>query len=149
MRDERVGTAERTEVVDALNRAMDEGHLALDEYDRRIAAVGTATYTSELLAQVGDLPPRFGWAPRGRAATPAPPARPGYARAALILGAASMPLSMCLVGWVFGILAIHYGRRAGATGSAAALIGKVFGVVGVVLSIGAGAAVFSTLRHSP
>ena len=63
MRDQRVSTAERTEVLALLSRAVDEGHLPLDQYDGRVVAVGTATYTSQLLVPLSDLPPGYAWLP--------------------------------------------------------------------------------------
>jgi hypothetical protein len=139
---ERVRKAQRAEVIDLLNRALDDGRLPLDEYDRRIAAVGTATYGLELYSQLRDLPEGNSWHPHP-AAPPAVP-RPGerYEATAVILGLLSLPLSVCLIGWIFGILAILYSRRGSrAKGLSAALIGRVLGIVGIVLSIGAGIAV--------
>jgi hypothetical protein len=147
MPDVRVGNAQRTEVIDLLSRALDEGGLPLDEYDRRVAAVGTAVYAAELTAQLEGLPARFGWSPH---AFP-PPVVPHPARSsggtALILGILSLPLSMCLVGWIFGILAIHYSRRGPARGFGPAMIGRVFGILGILLSLGAGLAVLFALKH--
>ena len=145
--DERVGNAQRAEVIDLLTRALEGDSFDLAEYDRRVAAVGVATYASELHAQVGDLPPEYGWRPHA----PAPPVtpRPGGTRgtAALVLGILSLPFSMCLVGWIFGILAILYSRRA-AKGVGPALFGRVFGIIGIVLSVGAGIAVLLAAQRS-
>jgi len=133
MRDERVAATERTEVLALLNRAVDEGHLAPDEYHDRVVAVGTATYTSQLLVPLGDLPPEYAWLPPAAAA----PTRPA-GRAALVFGVLSLPTSFCVVGGVLGVIAIVLSlrgeRRAGMN---AALIGRVFGIVGVALSAGA------------
>jgi hypothetical protein len=153
MPDVRVDNAQRSEVLDLLTRALDDRSLPLDEYDRRVAAVGTATYTSELFAQVNDLPPEYVWQPHP-AAGPVAAARAvqAYGRTALILGIVALPLSMCLVGWIFGILAIVYSRRgrtgSGATGFGAALIGRVFGIVSILLSLAAAFAVWFALHHS-
>jgi hypothetical protein len=146
VRDERVATAERSEVIALLGRALDEGHLAVDEHDARVAAVGSATYTSDLLAQLHDLPPEFAWLPPAAVA----PARPtGSGRAALILGLLSVPLSFCVVGGILGIVAIVLSlrgeRRPGFTPT---LVGRVFGIVGVVLSLGALFALIYAMTHS-
>jgi uncharacterized protein DUF1707 len=149
MSDVRVGNAQRTEVIDLLSRALDEGGLPLDEYDRRVAAVGTATYVSQLTAQLGDLPAGFGWSPHAFPPPVTPHPARSYGTTALVLGIVSLPLSMCLVGWIFGILAVVYSRRgAGARGFGAAMIGRVFGIVGILLSLGAGLAVLFALNKA-
>jgi hypothetical protein len=147
MSDVRVGNAQRTEVIDRLGRALREGGLPLDEYDRRIVAVGCATYASELAAQLADLPPAFAWSPHALPPPVAPRPVRSYPRTALILGIASLPLSMCLVGWIFGVLAILYSRRGPARGFGPAMIGRVFGIVGITLSLGAGLALWYALDH--
>ena len=146
MRDERVTTAERSEVIALLGRALDDGHLAVDEHDSRVVAVGTATYTSDLLRTLADLPPRYAWLPPAAVA----PARPtGSGRAALIVGLLSVPASFCIVGGILGVVAIvlslRGGRRPGLT---PALVGRVFGIVGVVLSLGAAFALVYALNNS-
>lgn len=148
MPSERVDNAQRAEVIDLLTRALAEDGLPLDEYDRRVVAVGTATYAEQLRAQLQDLPPEYGWRPHAAAPPVVPRPAKAYGRTALILGVVSLPLSICLVGWIFGILAILYGRRGGAKGGSSALIGRVFGIVGILLSIGAGFAVLFTLRQT-
>jgi hypothetical protein len=146
VRDERVGSAQRTEVIDRLNRALDDGVLALGDYDVRVAAVGTATYLSDLLAPLRDLPPEYGWQPHPVAAPPpGPPAAavPRSGKAALIFGIASLPLSICFVGGLLGIVAVVLSLRGGRgqPGFSAALLGRMFGIVGILLSIGATVAV--------
>ncbi len=135
MRDERVVTADRAEVIAVLGRALDDGRLTLDEHDARVAAVGSATYTSELRGQLRDLPPEYAWRPPATVA-PAPPA--GSGRAALIAGLLSLPTSICIVGGILGavaiVLSLRGERRRGLT---AALLGRILGIVGVVLSLGA------------
>src|SRR5690349_19666733 len=96
MRDERIGTVHRTQVIDLLNQALAEGRLSETAYDSRVVAVSTATYASDLQAQVQDLPPGLQWDPRN-AAPPEPPDR-NAGRGALILGLFAVPLSFCLIG---------------------------------------------------
>jgi hypothetical protein len=136
MKDERIGTVHRTQVIDQLSTAFGEGLLTTEQYDSRVVAVSTATYASDLLATVQDLPPRLQWDPRN-AAPPTPPNR-NAGRTALILGVVSVPLSFCLLGWILGIAAIVMSTRGrGAAGVGPALIGRVLGIISVVLSIGA------------
>jgi hypothetical protein len=99
------------------------------------------------MAQVQDLPPRLQWDPRN-AAPPTPPNR-NAGRTALILGVIGVPLSFCLLGWIFGIAAIVMSTRGrGAHGVGPALIGRVLGIISVVLSIGAVAALVFALNSS-
>jgi hypothetical protein len=136
VRDERVSVAERSEVIARLTTALDEGRLDLAGYDARIAAVGAATYASELAAQLSDLPPEYAWRPPA-AAVPAAAGR-GYGRAALILGILSLPTAFCVAGGVLGIVAVVLSFRGDRPrGFGPALYGRVFGIVGVVLSLGA------------
>ena len=122
-----------------------EGHLPESGYDARIVGVSTATYASDLLAQVQDLPPRLQWDPRN-AAPPTPPDR-NAGRGALILGLFSVPLSFCLIGGLLGIVAIVLSTRGrGAHGVGPALIGRVLGILSVVLSVGAVAALIFAAR---
>ena len=145
MKDERIGTVHRTQVIDLLNQALTEGRLPEADYDSRIVAVSTATYASDLLAQVQDLPPRLQWDPRN-AAPPAPPDR-NAGRGALILGLMSVPLSFCLIGGILGIAAIVLSTRgSGAHGVGPALIGRVLGILSVVLSVGAVVALIFAAR---
>jgi hypothetical protein len=97
-----------------------------------VARVGTATYASELTDQVADLPPPYTWI--------LPPPPPASGRVALILGIASVPLSICGIGAVLGILAVFASRGGTRGGVSPALIGRVFGILGIALSIGAVAA---------
>ncbi|WP_082772130.1 DUF1707 domain-containing protein [Actinoplanes sp. TFC3] len=136
MKDERIGTVHRTQVIELLNRALAEGTLAEPDYDTRVVAVSTATYASDLLGQVQDLPPRLQWDPRN-AAPPTPPDA-GAGRTALILGILSVPFSFCLIGGVLGIVAIVLSFRTnGAHTVGPALIGRVLGIISVVLTAGA------------
>ena len=150
MRDERVGNSQRTEVIGLLGQALDDGTLALGDYDGRIVAVGISTHTCDLLAQLRDLPPEYGWQPHPAAEPPvspplgATPPRPD--RAALILGMASLPLSVCFVGGVLGMIAVGLSLR-NRPASRAALTGRVLGGIGILLSIGVAAALLLTARR--
>ncbi|GAA2509022.1 DUF1707 SHOCT-like domain-containing protein [Winogradskya humida] len=142
MRDERIGTVHRTQVIDLLNQALAEGTLPEPEYDNRVVAVSSATYASDLLGQVQDLPPRLQWDPRN-AAPPTPPDK-NAGRSALVLGILAIPFSFCLLGGLLGIAAIVLSARTGGThGVGPALIGRVLGIVSIVLTIGAAAALLS------
>ncbi|WP_306205127.1 DUF1707 SHOCT-like domain-containing protein [Actinoplanes sp. RD1] len=148
MKDERIGTVHRTQVIDLLNQALAEGQLPEPEYDSRIVAVSTATYASDLLEQVQDLPPRLQWDPRN-AAPPTPPSR-NAGRAALALGILSVPSSVCLLGGVLGVVAVVLSFRGrGAHGVGPALIGRALGIIGVALSVAAGIALAATLHQAP
>lgn len=145
MKDERIGTVHRTQVIDLLNQALTEGRLREPDYDGRIVAVSTATYASDLLAQVQDLPPRLQWDPRN-AAPPEPPDR-NAGRGALVLGIMAVPLSFCLIGGILGIVAIVLSTRgSGAHGVGPALIGRVLGILSVVLTVGAVVALIVAAR---
>ncbi|MFG1604416.1 DUF1707 domain-containing protein [Actinoplanes sp. NPDC049265] len=138
MRDERVTGAERSEVLAVLTRALDQGDLAMSDYDGRVAAVGSATYTSELLAPLADLPPEYAWLPSTAVAPPAAPPVTGAGRGALILGILSLPTSFCVVGGILGAIAIFLSLRGERRrGFSPALLGRVFGIVGVALSVAA------------
>jgi hypothetical protein len=150
MKDERIGTVHRTQVIDRLGQALGEGLLTTEQHDGRVVSVSTATYASDLLAQVQDLPPRLQWDPRN-AAPPTPPNR-NAGKAALVLGVIGVLLSFCLLGWIPGIAAIVVSTRGrGAHGVGPALIGRVLGIISVVLSIGAAVALVVALnsRTSP
>ena len=136
---QRVDTTDRTEVIGLLNRALDEGRIPLEDYDQRVARVGAATYASELLDQLRDLPPEFAWFPRTTVATPTIARRPAAAgRAALVFGILALPTSFCVVGGILGIIAVVLSLRGERRpGLSPALIGRVFGIVGIVLAVGA------------
>jgi Domain of unknown function (DUF1707) len=145
MRDARVASDDRTEVIGLLNRALEQGDLPIGDYDHRIVAVGGATYASELLAQLRDLPPEYAWLPPAAVAPPAATGRTG--RGALILGLLSLPTSFCIFGGLLGVIAVVLSLRGDRTpGLSANLLGRVFGIVGVVMSIGAAAALVIFMR---
>ena len=145
MTDERVGTAQRNHVLELLGRALAEGYLALDEYDERIVAASGARVRSELMAPLHDLPAQFQWDPRmltGRAPARQPEATTEanvrtLATLALVLGIMSLPLSFCLVGWIFGgaavIVSFPGSRRPGTRSQA--VVGRVLGLMGILLSL--------------
>ncbi|HEY0002172.1 MAG TPA: DUF1707 domain-containing protein [Actinoplanes sp.] len=136
MRGHRIGHDERTHVLGLLNGALEAGVLPVAEYDARVAQVGSATYAGELRDQLADLPQPYAW---DEPPDPPPPAVSG--RVALVLGIASVPLSICVLGGILGILAVLASRNAtpapGGPRINAALIGRIFGILGIVLSIGA------------
>jgi hypothetical protein len=146
---ERVGDAQRTAVLDLVDRAYAEGFLDAGEHEtRRVGVTGSKT-VSELHAQVADLPARFRWDP----ARPAPANRPepspeagrvppshgAMALMSLVLGVVSIPMFLCFgSGAVFGALAVIAGTR-GVRDRAArklAIAGIVLGAVGIVLGLG-------------
>src|SRR4051812_48073108 len=132
-RGSRIGNADRTHVLGLLDGARTAGLLPTGEYDARVARAGTATYASELADQLAGLPPPYVWQ--------APPPAPAAGRVALILGVASVPFSICGIGAVLGILAVVASRGAPrGTRVSPALIGRVFGILGIALSIAAVAA---------
>jgi hypothetical protein len=139
MRGPRIGNAERTHVLGLLDGAHTAGLLPMEQYDSRVAQVGTATYASELADQVKDLPAPYAWA------QPPPPEAAG--RVALILGIASVPLSICVIGGLLGIMAVVASRGATRERLSAALIGRVFGVLGIALSVAAVVALIFARRQ--
>jgi hypothetical protein len=147
MEDQRVGNQQRTQVLDLLSAALEQGYLTLEEYEERMAAVSTAKTASVLHSQVTDLPAQFRWDPRVTTQRPDPglgskPHADGnvrtFAITSLVLGIASIPLALCLVGWLFGIAAIFFSipGSKGASGWSKALVGRVLGIIGIVLSGG-------------
>jgi hypothetical protein len=147
MKDERIGAVHRGQVIGQLSHALGEGLLTMEQHDTRVISVSTATYASDLLALVQDLPPRLQWDPRN-AAPPTPPNR-NAGRTALILGLVSVPASFCLLGWILGIAAIVASTRGrGAHGVGPALIGRVLGIVSIVLSLGAAIALIFVPRQT-
>jgi hypothetical protein len=137
VRDERVATAQRSEVIGLLGRALDDGHLDMADHDLRVVAVGSATYASELVAQVRDLPPAYAWLPP-TAIVPATRTGTGSGRASLVFGILSLPTAFCVIGGLLGIVAVVLSFRGERPrGMSPAMLGRVFGIVGFVLSLGA------------
>jgi hypothetical protein len=146
MHDERIGNAQRAKFMELLGKATEEGYLSLDEYDQRAMAVSGARLMSELQSQTSDLPSQFHWDPRVAIGSSAPPLPhpadqnvTNFAIASLALGIASIALSACFgVGGLFGLAAIFFsipGAR-GASGWSKAFVGRVLGIIGIVLSLG-------------
>jgi hypothetical protein len=142
MREERVGNSQRTEVIGLLGQALDDGALALDDFDGRVIAVSSATHACDLRAQVDDLPSPYAWRPhpveKPPPEPPSPSASPRSGQAALILGIASVPLAACFVGALLGVAAIALSLRVPTRpGLSAALLGRIFGIIGILLTAGA------------
>lgn len=140
--EQRIGHAHRTHVLDLLSRALGEGYLDLPEFERRMALVNAATTMPEVLGQLRDLPPQFQWDPR----TPLPHEltikkaddASRLATLALILGALSIPLALCLVGFLVGIAAVVLGfasKGAHPDRRRQAIAGQILGCVGVLLTV--------------
>jgi hypothetical protein len=140
--DERVGNAQRGQVNEILSRALAEGYISLDEYEQRIQVVNNAKLASELMSQLRDLPQQFQWSPRM-----APPPPPGttpvnednarsFAIASLITGVASIPIGLCMVGGLLGIVAIvlSFPGAKSSTNRPFAIAGRVLGIVSIVLA---------------
>jgi hypothetical protein len=140
---ERVGTAQRTIVLELLSRAVGEGYLDLDEYEVRAARVTEGKTVSALYTAVADLPPQFRWDPNQSVPkTGRDKARESAHTMAVVsiaLGAASIPLSMCLgAGGIAGIIAIVLGRLGmrDDENRSKALIGLILGLLGTISSFG-------------
>ncbi|WP_434740302.1 DUF1707 domain-containing protein [Micromonospora sp. SH-82] len=143
---ERVGTAQRTQVLDLLSQALEQGYIDLADYERRMAAVHSATVVGDLTGQVADLPRQFHWHPQQTsAATPNPQVTVDPEQrtrtmtiAAVALGGFSVVASLCAgVGALFGVAAILLGRPGlkSARNHNLALTGMILGAVGIVFSI--------------
>ena len=137
---ERVGNAQRNQVVELLNEALGEGYLDLVEYERRLTGATAAQTTGELVTVLTDLPRRFHWDPRTPAVTQPAVDRTVATRTTLALVAAivGLPLAACFgLGAIPGIVAVALagaGRRAPQQ-RAKALAATAIGVLAVVLSI--------------
>lgn len=139
---ERVGTVQRTQVLDLLSKALEEGYLELAEFEQRMTVVTAAKTVGELMDQVADLPPQFRWEPKG-AVRPVPASTSGGSTqtsslASLILAIVSIPLAPCFgIGAIFGIAAVVLSRPGLRTKSdyGKALTGLVVGCLGIAGSI--------------
>jgi len=145
---QRIGTAEREQVLGLLGKALEDGYLSLDEYEQRMTAVTAAKTAYELTRQVSDLPPHLRWVPQvhpGPAAgTGAPGGSPtsdpahATAVASMVLGLVSMPMSICLgAGGLIGIAAAVLSRPGlrSQREHGKAVVGLVTGLVGIALSL--------------
>jgi hypothetical protein len=139
---QRVGTAQRTTVLDLLSRALEEGYLDLEEYEGRLVRVTESKSVADLYSQVADLPPQFRWDPR----MPLPPDRRDQQRESadsaalvgLILGVVSIPTSLCFgAGAIVGAAGVIFARRGMRLGGSQpkAVTGLILGVIGIALSI--------------
>jgi hypothetical protein len=160
MEDERVGNHQRTQVLELLSAALEQGYLTLEEYEQRMTVVTAAKTMSELHDQVADLPAQFRWDPRATAQRPdaGQGSRPHtddnvrtFAITSLVLGIASIPLTFCLVGWLLGIAAIFFSvpGSKGASGWSKAFVGRVLGILGIIVQVGVIAIVIfgNTTKH--
>jgi hypothetical protein len=140
---ERVGTAQRTHVLDLLSNALQEGYLDLPEFEQRMTIVTSAKTADVLMAQLADLPPQFHWVPRALPLPPATRTAPGHDAhtttvAALVLAIASIPLAVCFgIGGLLGIAAVVLSRPGlrSTNYHGKAMTGLVLGCVGIAASI--------------
>lgn len=139
---ERIGTVERTRVLDLLGNALTEGYLELSEYEHRVGLVSAAKTVGELVTQVKDLPKQFRWlpgpAPQAAAATSRPRETHATAVASLVLAIISIPLAVCYgIGGLFGIAAVVLSRHGlrSTTDHGMATAGLVIGCLGIVSSL--------------
>ncbi|GAA1817452.1 DUF1707 domain-containing protein [Planosporangium flavigriseum] len=63
MEDERVGNQQRSQVLELLSAAAEQGYLMPEEYEQRWTAGSTAKTVSVLRRQIADLPAQFRWDP--------------------------------------------------------------------------------------
>jgi hypothetical protein len=141
---ERVGTAHRTQVLDLLGQAFEEGYLDAAEFEHRVLTATSAKTAGELAAQVSDLPAQFRWSPQRQQPAPdvtRPPAATNThvtSTTSLVLAIISVPMALCFgVGALFGIAALILSRpglRAG-TNYGKSLTGLVVGSVGILFSL--------------
>jgi hypothetical protein len=99
----RASDAEREDAVAALQRALGEGRLELDETDVRLTAAYSARYRHELVSLLDDLPDTGG---TGRSSTSA--RRPAAVLAALALG---LGLLSGIATGALGVLAVQTGQH--------------------------------------
>jgi hypothetical protein len=141
--DERVGNTERATVLELLGRALEEGYLDLDEYEARLTRVTEGKTIAALHAQIADLPAKFNWDP----SRPPPKGRHEQDResastmalVSIILGAASIPTSVCFgAGGLAGVAALIFASKGlrHEAGRTKAIVGLALGILGIVLSIG-------------
>jgi hypothetical protein len=139
---QRVGHAQRTAVLELLNRALEEGYLELHEYEIRLPLITQAKTVRALYAQVADLPPQFRWNPHQL-----PPAGPEERRrerastealVSLIISAIAVPSTLCLgAGGILGLVGAVFGVRALRDGGspAQAITGIGLGLLSMALGL--------------
>jgi Domain of unknown function (DUF1707) len=138
---ERVGNAQRTVVLELLSSALEQGYLDLYEYEVRLTRVTESKVVGDLYAQVADLPEQFRWDPQ----QPLPKSRQEKRQesadtmglVSLVLGAASIPTSMCFIGGILAVPGVFLSIHALKHGSdrTKARIGLVLSLVGLVMSL--------------
>ena len=157
---ERIGTAQRNQVIDLLGKALEGGYLELAEYEQRMTAATAARRADDLIAQTADLPGEFQWVPRQRLA---PAARPvddaatdrntrTTGMASLVLAIISFPLGVCYgVGAIFGLAAIALSRPGlkSRTNYGISMAGLVLGCAGVLFSIAMLVIILTVLETAP
>ncbi|WP_434740295.1 DUF1707 domain-containing protein [Micromonospora sp. SH-82] len=143
---ERVGTAQRTQVLDLLSQALEQGYLDLGEYESRMSAVHGARFVGDLTSQVADLPRQLRWYPYPVPVAPIAP-RPAtgsdqraypWAVVSVVLGGLSLFCALCWgIGGVLGVAAILLGRPGLKSPSSypLAVIGILLGAAGLTLSL--------------
>ncbi|KXK60342.1 hypothetical protein AWW66_19405 [Micromonospora rosaria] len=143
---ERVGTVQRTQVLDLLSQALEQGYIDLADYERRMSLVHTATVVGDLTSQVADLPRQFHWHPQQAQMAPVTPTVGvdpekrirTMTLASVSLGGVALVTSICGgVGALFGVAAILLGRPGlkSARNHGLALTGIILGAVGIVFSL--------------
>jgi hypothetical protein len=146
---QRVGTAQRSQVLELLGRAFEEGYLDAGEYEQRVFHTTSARTVGELVGQVSDLPAQFQWSPdQPPPATTTTTTTTATARrasdthassvASLVLAIMSVPLAICYgIGALFGIAAVVLSRPGLRTGDnyGKALAGLVVGILGILCSV--------------
>jgi hypothetical protein len=157
---ERIGTAQRNQVIDLLGKALEGGYLELAEYEQRMTAATAARRADDLIAQTADLPGEFQWVPRQRLASAARPVDDAATDrntrttgvASLVLAIISFPLGICYgVGAIFGLAAIALSRPGlkSRTNYGISMAGLVLGGAGVLFSIAMLGIILTVLDTAP
>jgi hypothetical protein len=158
--DERVGTAQRNQVIDLLGKALEGGYLELAEYENRMTAATAARRADELVAQTADLPGEFQWVPRQRLAPTVRPVDDATTdrntrmtgTVSLVLAILSFPLGVCYgIGAIFGLAAIALSRPGlkSRTNYGISMAGLVLGCAGVLFSLAMLVIILTVLESGP